>query len=248
MNITNKTVLITGGGSGIGFETAKILSERNNKIIIVGRTESKLNIAAEKLKNITVIPCDINSTVDVERLVKKVSSDHPELSILINNAGRGFAYTHGEAASAFEKATEEFATNYFSVLRITEAFLSLLKSQLEAAIVNVTSIGAISPSANLPSYCDSKAAVHSYTLSLRHTLAKDTAIKVFELMPSLVNTEFSREIGGEKGISPIEVATVLLAGMEQDVFEIYAGETAGFRKFYLSSPDEAFAMMNQVKA
>ncbi|MFH6991117.1 hypothetical protein [Flavobacterium sp. FlaQc-48] len=78
-------------------------------------------------------------------------------------------------------------------------------------------------------------------------LIKEPAIKVFELMPSLVNTEFSSEAGGEKGISPVEVAKVLLAAMEQNVFEIYAGDTAEFRKFYLSSPTGAFVMMNQEK-
>lgn len=245
MNITNKTVLITGGGSGIGYETTKLLSEKNNKVIIIGRTLSKLNTAAGQLQNVTAIPCNVNDAEQVAMLVERVTRDFPELSVLINNAGRGFTYTHGQDASAFEKAKEEFATNYFSILRITEAFLPLLKSSDEAAIVNVTSIGAITPAASLPSYCDSKAAVHSYTLSLRHTLAKDTGIKVFELMPSLVNTEFSKEVGGEKGISPIEVAQVLLAGMEHDIFEIYAGDTAEFRRFFLSSPNEAFAMMNQ---
>lgn len=245
MDITNKTVLITGGGSGIGYETAKLLSTKNNKIIIIGRTESKLNAVAQELPNVVAFACDVNNAKEVEQLVNIVTRDYPELSVLINNAGRGFAYTHGEEAYAFEKATEEFATNYFAILRLTEAFLPLLKSQAEAAIVNVTSIGAISPAASLPSYCDSKAAVHSYTLSLRHTLAKNTQIKVFELMPSLVNTEFSKEVGGEKGISPNEVARALLAGIDQNVFEIYVGDTEEFRKFFLSSPSDAFAMMNQ---
>lgn len=245
MDITNKTVLITGGGSGIGYETAKLLSKKNNKVLIIGRTESKLNKVAEELQNVVAFPCDVNNAEEVQELVLVITKEYPELSILINNAGRGFAYNHGEQANAFEKSTEEFATNYFAVLRLTETFLPLLKLQAEAAVVNVTSIGAISPSAGLPSYCDSKAAVHSYTLSIRHTLSKDTPIKVFELMPSLVNTEFSREVGGEKGISPNEVAKALLAGMEKNTFEIYVGQTEEFRKFFLSSPNEAFAMMNQ---
>jgi uncharacterized oxidoreductase len=245
MNITNKTVLITGGGSGIGFETAKLLTAKGNKVIIVGRTESKLEAAIEVLTNIIAIRCDINDAEDVKNLIHKISTDYPELSVLINNAGRAFAYEHSENATAFEKATEEFATNYFSLIRLTEGFLSLLKSQPEAAIVNVSSIVAYSPHASTPSYSDSKAAVHSYTLSLRHTLAKDTAIKVFELLPSMVNTEFTKEVGGEYGMPAIEVAEALLNGIENDEYEIPVGQTADFRKFYLSSPTEAFAMMNQ---
>lgn len=246
MNITNKTVLITGGGSGIGFETAKLLSEKGNKVIIVGRTESKLEAVIEVVPNLIAIRCDINDANDVQNLIKEVSTKYPELSVLINNAGRAFAYEHNESATAFEKATEEFATNYFSLIRFTEGFLSLLKSQKEALIVNVSSIVAYSPQHLVPTYSDSKAAVHSYTLSLRHTLAKDSAIKVFELLPPMVNTEFSKEIGGEHGMPAIEVAEELVNGIENNIYEIQVGQTAEFRKFYLSSPTEAFAMMNQL--
>jgi uncharacterized oxidoreductase len=246
MTIRNKTVLITGGASGIGFEIAKLLSAKGNKIVIIGRNESKLKAATEALPNTTAIRCDINSETDVKELIAQVSLKYPELSVLINNAGRAFVYTHSESAGAFEKSMEEFATNYFSLVRITEGFLPLLKAQKEAAIVNVTSIVALSPSANVPSYSDSKAAVRSYTLSLRHTLAKDTAIKVFELMPSLVNTEFSKEIGGEQnGIPPIEVAQGLVHGIETGEYEIKIGQTADFLKYYLTAPAEAFKMMNQ---
>ena len=133
------------------------------------------------------------------------------------------------------------------MIRLTEGFLPILKSQKDAAIVNVTSVVAYSPHALMPSYSDSKAAVHSYTLSLRHTLAKDTAIKVYELIPSMVNTEFSKEVGGEHGMPATEVAQALLDGMESNNYEIQVGQTAAFRKFYLSSPEGAFEMMNQVK-
>lgn len=245
MNITNKTVLITGGGSGIGYETAKVLSARGNKVIIVGRKESKLKKAAESLPGVVAIRCDINNESDVLNLIQKVGNEFPELSVLINNAGRAFTYEHNEIASAFEKATEEFATNYFSVLRITEALLPIIKSQAEAAIVNVTSIVGYSPHSLLPTYSDSKAALHSYSLSLRHTLAKSTTIKVFELMPPMVNTEFSKDIGGEHGMPASEVAEALINAIENDVYEIQVGQTAEFRKLYLSSPTEAFAMMNR---
>lgn len=162
-----------------------------------------------------------------------------------DHAGRAFAYTHNENAGAFEKSTEEFATNYFSLIRLTEGFLLLLKAQPEAALVNVTSIVAFAPSANLPSYSDSKAAVRFYTLSLRHSLAKNTSIKVFEWLPPMVNTEFSKDVGGEHGMSPVDVAQRLIHGIANDEFEIKIGQTADFRKFYLTAPAEAFAMMNQ---
>jgi len=88
-----------------------------------------------------------------------------------------------------------------------------------------------------------KAALHSYTLSLRHAL-RDTAVKVFELMPPLVDTEFSQEIGGSNGIAPSAVAEDLLNALENDRYEIHTGNTAGIYQLYLSSPDAAFQAMN----
>jgi uncharacterized oxidoreductase len=245
MNITNKTVLITGGGSGIGYETAKLLTEKGNKVIIIGRTADKLHKAASTMKNAVAIPCDINSDDDVSRLVDKINADHPELSVLINNAGKAFVYTHSETAGAAEKARQEMETNYFSLIRLTEGLLPLLKKQPEAAIVNVTSIVALAPVAVIPTYSDSKAAVHSYTLSLRHALAQDTNIKVFELLPPTVNTEFSREIGGEThGMPATEVAQGLLEGLENNNYEIAVGKTIAFRDHFYPAEASAFDTIN----
>lgn len=245
MNITNKTILITGGGSGIGFETAKLLAEKGNKVIIIGRTADKLNKAASTLKNAVAIACDINSDDDVSRLVDKINSEYRELSVLINNAGKAFVYNHSETAGAVDKARQEMETNYFSLIRLTEKLLPVLKTQPEAAIVNVTSIVALSPVAVIPTYSDSKAAVHSYTLSLRHTLANDTNIKVFELLPPTVNTEFSREIGGEThGMPAIEVAQGLLDGFTNDEYEIAVGKTIDFKSHFYPNENNAFEAIN----
>jgi uncharacterized oxidoreductase len=246
MNITDKTILITGGGSGIGYETAKLLSEKGNRIIIVGRTTDKLQKAAASLNNTQAITCDINSEEDVNKLVDEINSSYPDLSMLINNAGKAFVYTHSETAGAVEKARQEMETNYFSLIRLTEKLLPVLKKQREAAVVNVTSIVAFSPVAVIPTYSDSKAAVHSYTLALRHTLAQDTTIKVFELMPPTVNTEFSREIGGQQhGIPASEVAKGLIEGIEQNQYEIGVGITVGFRNQFFINEEEAFQAINQ---
>lgn len=246
MNITNKTILITGGGSGIGYETAKLLSQKGNNIIIIGRTADKLEKAAATLKNTVAIPCDITSETDVDQLVNQIGSNYPELSVLINNAGKAFVYTHSEGAGAVIKARQEMETNYFSLMGLTEKLLPVLKKQEEAAIVNVTSIVALSPVALIPSYSDSKAAVHSYTLSLRHTLAQETKIKVFELMPPTVNTEFSKEIGGEQhGMPASEVAEGLIQGIENEQYEIGVGLTIGFREQFFNTEEQAFQAINQ---
>jgi len=243
MRTTNNKILIIGGSAGIGFEIAKLLSA-DNTIIITGRDKSRLQQAAAKLKNTTTIVSDIADSTDVEVLVKKLYSEHPDLNVVINNAGKAFVYDLvGDGADGFDKAGQEMLTNYLAIIRLNEKLLPLLRKQSEAAIVNVTSIVAIAPGTRLATYAASKAALHSYTLSLRFKLA-DTSVKVFELMPPLVNTEFSAEIDGHKGIAPSVVAEELVRGLQQDNFEIRVGQTEDFYKFYLSSPEEAFRALN----
>ena len=94
-------------------------------------------------------------------------------------------------------------------------------------------------------YSASKAALHSYTQYLRLALNKETNVKVFELMPPLVDTEFSAPIGGKNGVSPAFVAEQFVAGLENDTFEIRVGQTEDMYRLYLSSPEEALKVMNQ---
>ncbi|MBF9141117.1 SDR family oxidoreductase [Hymenobacter properus] len=243
MNISNQTVLITGGGSGIGLAIAKTLTEKGNRVVIVGRNEAKLQAAATQLPGVTTIATDITNETDVTRLVQRVHAEFSDLSVLINNAGQASAYQLTAGSDAFAKASVEITTNYLAMIRLTELLLPVLGQQPEAAIVNVSSILAYAPSAGVPTYSASKAAVHSYTQALRHTL-KASSVRVFELMPPLVNTEFSTEIGGENGIPPQQVADELLAGLAKGDEEIRVGQTAQFYEFSRASPAEAFAMLN----
>jgi uncharacterized oxidoreductase len=243
MNATHNKILIIGGSAGIGFEIAKLLS-RDNKVIITGRNEQRLLKASADLKNVTAVVSDVSDAADVDRLVKLLYAEHPDLNIVINNAGKAFVYDlAAEGVDGFDKASQEMNTNYLSIIRLNEKLLPLLRRQASAAIVNVTSIVAIAPGARLATYAASKAALHSYTLSLRHSLA-GTSVKVFELLPPLVDTEFSTEIGGHKGIKPVVVAEDLLKGLKADVLEIRVGQTEEFYKFYLSSPEQPIAAMN----
>src|SRR5258708_32607875 len=185
MNISNKTVLITGGGSGIGFETARLLSEKGNRVIITGRNRARLEKAAGQLTNTTAIACDITVEADVKKLVGQVQEKFNDLSILINNAGAAYAYQLAAGANAFDKAGEEISTNYLSLIRLTELLLPVLSKQKEAAIVNVSSIVVFAAAGAIPTYSATKPAVHSYTQSLRHILSKIPNIKAFQLIPPL---------------------------------------------------------------
>jgi uncharacterized oxidoreductase len=244
MKTSGNTILITGGSAGIGFEIAKAFSEKNNRVIITGRDEARLLEAASKLNHVTPIAFDVTSPQDVETLAKRLETDFPELNIVINNAGKAFYYQLDSEADSFANAGEEILTNYLSIIRLNQRLLPLLKQHTDAAIVTVSSIAALVPNHVIPTYAASKAALHSYTLSLRLTLAETTGIKVFELMPPLVNTAFSTEIGGENGISPTEVAEDLVNAIENEIYEIHVGKTAQLFQLFLSSPLDALYAMN----
>jgi uncharacterized oxidoreductase len=198
-------------------------------------------------KNVTAIAGDVSDPADVERLVHTLQRDHSDLNMVINNAGKASFYDiTAEGIDAFEKAGEEMLTNYLSVIRLNEKLLPLLRRQKDAAIVNVSSVVAIVPG-TLVTYGASKAALHSYTVMLRHALAQSTNIKVFELMPPLVDTEFSAGIGGHNGISPSAVAEDLVRALGEDEYEIRTGNTEKIYRLYLSSPEEAYKAMHAAR-
>ncbi|OKS86690.1 SDR family oxidoreductase [Mucilaginibacter polytrichastri] len=248
MKTSKSTILITGGSAGIGLEIAKLFDSKDNRVIITGRDKNRLIEAVAQLKNGAYIVSDSSVENDIISLAETINADYPELDILINNAGSAFVYDlFGDGNNAADLAWTEMLTNYFSIVRLTERLLPLLKQQPEAAIVNVSSVVAFVPGKRLPGYAASKAALHSYTQSLRLALAEKSGIKVFELMPPLVNTNFSKDIGGERGMSPEDVATALLEAVENDCYEIRVGQTENLYQLYLSSPEKALAAMNPTK-
>lgn len=245
MKLSNNTVLITGGSAGIGLAIAKQLTEKGNHVIITGRNKERLQKAVAQLKNVTGIVSDVSSEQDVNDLVSRLQKDFPQLNIVINNAGRAHLYSLAEnGVGAYDKAADELHTNYLSVIRLNEKLLPLLQQQQEAAIINVSSIVTFAPNHVISSYSASKAALHSYSQSLRIALEKTSKVKVFELMPPLVDTEFSEGIGGSKGIPASAVADALVNALQQDEYEIHVGGTADFYKLFLSSPAEALQVMN----
>jgi len=244
MKTSKNTVLLIGGTAGIGLEIAKQLTALDNHVIITGRNQERLNAAAASLPNVTAVVSDVSKADDVDLLVEKIKSEFPELNMVINNAGRALLYNLADPnQDTFTNAADEMLTNYLSIVRINQKLLPVLKQQETSAIVNVSSIVAYVPGITLPTYAASKAALHSYSTSLRLSL-EETAVKVFELMPPLVDTEFSKEIGGHNGIKPSVVADELLAALANDEYEIRVGDTAKIYELFRQSPVDALNVMN----
>jgi uncharacterized oxidoreductase len=244
MKISENTILITGGGSGIGFETAKLFSELGNTVILTGRNEDKLKAAARKLNHTHYIVADVTKDVDVQALVDKVNRNFPDLTILINNAGTVFLHNVSNSPDAVSIARKEMETNYFAAVNLSNKLLPLLKKQSESAIVNVSSVVAFAPGLSLPTYSASKAALHSYTQALRLSLLPHTNVKVFELMPPLVDTDFAKDIPSNKKISAKEVAEELVQSIGKDRYEIRVASAEKLYKTYLGLTDKAVFALN----
>lgn len=226
MKTTGNTVFISGGSAGIGLAIAKNLSAAGNKVIINGRSEERLQNALKELDNAIAIQGDLSIAADRVRIAEDLKANHPELNIIINNAGAAFMNDLSDSNNnAAEKAYQEMNTNYISVIDFTALTLPLLLQQEEAAIINVSSIAVFRSNKYLPTYSASKAALHSYTQGLRDTFSENENLNIYELYPPLVNTEFSAEIGGANGIPASEVADELFIALEKNQFEVPVGDT-----------------------
>lgn len=226
MKTNGNTILITGGSAGIGFELAKQFSQLGNKVLITGRNEERLKQAADQLKNVIPISGDVTSSESTDQLVAQIKEQHPELNMVINNAGYADVYQLDVNADAKPKANREMETNYLSIVGLTEKLLPTLLKNENPAVINVTSIVAYYPQKMLPTYTASKAALKAYTDVLRETF--DDRLNVFELIPPLVNTDFSKEIGGENGIPPKEVADELVNALEKNQWLVPVGMSKEF--------------------
>lgn len=226
MKTNGNTVLITGGSAGIGFELAKQFSQLGNKVLITGRNADKLKQAADQLENVIPIAGDVTDQESTDQLLAQIKQEHPELNLVINNAGYTDVYELDANAGAYAKASREMQTNYLSIVSLTEKLLPTLLKNENPGIVNVTSIVAYFPQKMLPTYTASKAALKAYTDVLRETF--ENRLNVFELIPPLVNTDFSKDIGGENGIPPKEVADELIRAIEKNQWLVPVGMSKEF--------------------
>src|ERR1700682_6077654 len=202
MKLTSNTILITGGGSGIGYELTKQLTALGNTIIITGRDQAKMDRAKAAFPKLHTFRSDVSDPKAIATLYEKVTKQFPELNILINNAGIMREINVHDKAGSLEDITREIEINLSGPIRMVKQFLPHLKAQSEAAIMNVSSGLAFVPLPISPVYCATKAGLHSFTESLRVQL-KNTKVKVFELAPPATQTELLGDFNSEdmKGVS-----------------------------------------------
>jgi uncharacterized oxidoreductase len=226
MKLEQKTVLITGGTSGIGLQMAWQLLQRDNTVIVTGRDRQKLDAAERMLPKIHTFESDVSDPAAIVALHDRVLAQFPDLDVLVNNAGIMRNLNLNDDRD-LNDVTREIDINLSGTVRMVQQFLPQLKTRPGALIVNVSSGLAFIPLPISPVYCATKAAIHSYTQSLRIQL-DGTGVTVVELAPPGTETplfrgEFAAEMEGQKGMNVELLVKQAIAGIEVGKLEIRPG-------------------------
>ncbi|HUI31568.1 MAG TPA: SDR family NAD(P)-dependent oxidoreductase [Candidatus Acidoferrales bacterium] len=248
MNISGNTILITGGATGIGYAFAESFLAEKNEVIICGRRKERLLEVQKKHPEVHIRVCDVADEADRKSLVEWATSSFPKLNILINNAGiqRDVDFTKG--VDEFLAGESEIKINLEAPIILSGMVIPYLTGKKDAAIINVSSGLGFIPAARMPVYSATKAALHAFSMALRHQLLK-TGIKVIEVVPPGVDTELNPEGRAKRGnykagLTPEEFVAAVMKSLKADVLEIGHGMTEGAIKASRAELDESFKRMN----
>lgn len=218
MNLKKMRVLVTGGGSGIGEALAITFARHGASVAICGRNLEKLELILKEHSGLRAYETDVTIHNQIATLKTRLDREMDGIDILVNNAGRmvQFDIKHGIPNSA----RNEIELNFIAVLNLIDLFLPQLMSRKQSAIINVSSGYALTPARSAPVYCATKAALHSFTKSLRWQL-EDTTVKVIEIFPPVVATSAATVKGG---MDPQKFANIVVRQIEKGKTEIKVGQ------------------------
>ena len=237
MKLTGRTILITGGSAGIGLAFALKFLELGNEVIVTGRRQAVLDQVKAKYPKLHTIQSDVADPAQIVALAARVKSDFPKLDVLMNNAGIMLSKNLKAPAADLTGLMVEMDTNVGGVIRMNSAFIDLLTAN-KGTLINVSSALAFVAVPAAPIYCASKAAIHSYTQSLRFQL-EDTGVEVIELMPPGVKTDMTTELaeGGINVITTDELVKQSFASLKAGALEIRPGQAKQLAFMRRLAPD-----------
>ena len=242
MQLASHTVLITGGASGIGLALAERFLRAGSEVAVCGRRADRLAEAKAKHPGIRTFACDVGQAADRVALLEWAVKELPDLDVLVNNAGIQRRVSLAEPGD-WEAMREEIAINLEAPVHLSTLFIPHLLRQERPAIVNVTSGLSFSPLAGVPVYCATKAALHSFTLSLRHQLS-GTPIEVVEIIPPAVDTDLGGPGLHTFGVPLDEFADAVAARLDRGDLEVPYGMAERASRASRDELDEAFRRMN----
>lgn len=248
MDIHGKTILVTGGGRGIGREITRLLVAGGAKTIIVGQNRGHLDdTVAELGPDVTAIQADLSDRGSVDSLIGNVVSRHGALAGLVNNAGiqTRMDFLEGDGSRWIDEARREISVNLEAAVALCAGLLPVLRKQPQAAILNVTTGLAIAPKQSSPVYCATKAGLRTFTRTLRYQ-CEDSAphVQVTEGILTIVDTDMTRGYGRAK-ISPRQAAGELVRGLRDGRSEIWVGSARLLRLLNGLSPALAARIMRR---
>lgn len=245
MHLSGNTILITGGSEGVGLALARSLIAVN-RVIICGRSREKLSRARAELPDLHTHACDITDSAQRAQLVRRLGEDFPELNVLINNAGGKSPADLLDPADAESALAMDMALNFAAPVMLATQLLSGLRARPRAAVVNVTTGLVYLPKAEQAFYCAAKAALHSYSRSLRWAL-RDSKVEVCEVLLPLVDTNFHRGRlpRNIRAISAERAAELVLRGIARGAPELRPGRSALARWLDFLAPHRGLAAVNR---
>lgn len=244
MNSSGNTILITGGGMGIGLALAARLLRQGNEVIVCGRRLEKLYEARRQLPGLHIYRCDVSQESDRRDLFQTVTHDFPKVNVLLNNAGM-WVSTRLDRAEAWPEAQQQLQTNLAATIHLTQLFAQHLAQQ-SAPVVFVTTSGlAHIPRAAAAVYCATKAALHSYALTLRHQL-KALQIEVIEICPPHVDTDLGAPGINKAGIPVDTFADAVMDELRKGTLEITFGYSTKAANASRPERNELFNTLNAV--
>jgi len=244
MNLSTNTVLLTGGASGIGLALAVRFLQAGSQVIVVGRRAEKLAEAQQQHPGLRTRVADVANAAERAELVRWATAEFPRLNVLVNNAGiQNRIQLADDAAADWETRRQELAINVEAPIHLAMLLVPHLRAQAGAAIINVTSGLSFAPAAFVPIYSATKAALHSFTLSLRHQLVP-TGIAVLEIVPPAVNTDLGGPGLHTFGVPVDDFADSVMARLAAGEQEVGYGSSEKSRLASRAELDEQFRLMN----
>jgi uncharacterized oxidoreductase len=238
MNLTGRTILITGGSAGIGLAFALKFIELGNEVIVTGRRRTVLDEVKAKYPKLHVIQSDVANPAEIAALAVRVKADFPRLDVLMNNAGIMLHKNLKVPAADLAGLMAEMNINVGGVIWMTSVFIDILTAN-KGTVINTSSLFAFVPMPSAPIYSAAKAAIHSYTQSLRFQL-EQTGVEVIELMPPGVKTDLTSELPEGDGITLMttdELVKQSFAALRAGTLEIRPGKSNQLALLRRLAPD-----------